>query len=119
MYCGWLIIELVFIVTYIVETRGRTLEETAALFDGELPPQDLAQMGGEAATMTMGRAHSAAGERRSVEKDDPVARDFLELQDVSVNGSSADEISSEMMMESVDTENSRHLYCIDEHASVL
>jgi hypothetical protein len=39
---------------------GRTLEETAALFDGEQSPQDLAQMGGEAATisMTMGRALS-------------------------------------------------------------
>jgi len=27
--------ELVFVIVYIVETRGRTLEETAALFDGE------------------------------------------------------------------------------------
>ena len=28
---------------------GRTLEETAALFDGEKPRQDLARMGGQAA----------------------------------------------------------------------
>ncbi|KAG6908546.1 hypothetical protein DXG01_004179 [Tephrocybe rancida] len=53
VYCGWLIIELVFIVTFIVETRGRTLEETSILFDGEQPTQDLLAMGGEAATMTM------------------------------------------------------------------
>lgn len=29
---------------------GRTLEETAALFDGEKPEQDLAQLGDDAAT---------------------------------------------------------------------
>lgn len=75
VYCGWLIIELVFVVTYLVETKGdilitisefilmfprnigRTLEETAALFDGEQQPQDLVQLGGEAATMTMSRGH--------------------------------------------------------------
>ena len=34
---------------------GRTLEETAALFDGESAPRDLAMTGGEAATMTMNR----------------------------------------------------------------
>ncbi|TFK40369.1 general substrate transporter [Crucibulum laeve] len=53
VYCAWLIIELVFVVVYIIETRGRTLEETAALFDGDEQPQDLVAMGGEAATMTM------------------------------------------------------------------
>ena len=80
VYCGWLIIELVFVVTYIVETRGRTLEETAALFDGEQSPQDLAQMGGEAATMTMGRAN-AMDDRLSMEKDAP-ARDFMEMREI-------------------------------------
>jgi hypothetical protein len=30
---------------------GRTLEETAALFDGEQPQQDLARMGGNAAIL--------------------------------------------------------------------
>ncbi|KAG5637163.1 hypothetical protein H0H81_005566 [Sphagnurus paluster] len=53
VYCGWLVVELAFIVAFIVETRGRTLEETSALFDGEQPSQDLVVMGGEAATMTM------------------------------------------------------------------
>jgi len=33
---------------------GRTLEETAALFDGEEKHQDLAALGGEAASTTMG-----------------------------------------------------------------
>ncbi|KAJ3758334.1 hypothetical protein EV360DRAFT_44166 [Lentinula raphanica] len=53
VYCGLLIIELVFVVTFIVETRGRTLEETAALFDGEQPQHDLVITGGEAATMNL------------------------------------------------------------------
>ncbi|GBE88372.1 general substrate transporter [Sparassis latifolia] len=57
VYCGWLIVELVFVLTYIVETRGHTLEETAALFDGEQQPQELMQTGEEAATiMSMDRA---------------------------------------------------------------
>lgn len=34
---------------------GRTLEETAAIFDGDQHQQDLMAMGGEAATMTMSR----------------------------------------------------------------
>jgi len=44
-YCGWLGFELVFVVLYIVETRGRTLEETAALFDSEDKLDDLGQIG--------------------------------------------------------------------------
>ncbi|KAI0091287.1 general substrate transporter [Irpex rosettiformis] len=84
VYCGWLIIELVFVVTNIVETRGRTLEETAALFDGEQPPQDLVQMGGEAATMPMGRA-TAIERQLSEEKSRPIGNEheFLEMSDMS------------------------------------
>ncbi|KAI0058199.1 general substrate transporter [Artomyces pyxidatus] len=55
VYCGWLGFELIFILTFIVETRGRTLEETAVLFDGEEKPADLAAMGGDAATVSMSR----------------------------------------------------------------
>ena len=35
MYCCWLAFETVFVYLFIVETKNRTLEETAALFDGE------------------------------------------------------------------------------------
>ena len=35
MYCCWIAFELVFCYLYIIETKGLTLEETAALFDGE------------------------------------------------------------------------------------
>ncbi|KAJ3507015.1 hypothetical protein NLJ89_g6538 [Agrocybe chaxingu] len=53
IYCGWLVFELTFVFFFIVETKGRTLEETAALFDGEEQPRDLVSMAGEAAQMSM------------------------------------------------------------------
>ncbi|EPT00583.1 hypothetical protein FOMPIDRAFT_1049619 [Fomitopsis schrenkii] len=34
-YCCWLFFQLVFCYLFIIETKNRTLEETAALFDGE------------------------------------------------------------------------------------
>ncbi|KAG6808601.1 hypothetical protein H0H92_003576 [Tricholoma furcatifolium] len=35
VYCCWLCAELVFMYFFCIETKGRSLEETAALFDGE------------------------------------------------------------------------------------
>ncbi|KAL0950709.1 hypothetical protein HGRIS_007485 [Hohenbuehelia grisea] len=35
VYCCWLVFELVFLYFFVVETRNKSLEETAALFDGE------------------------------------------------------------------------------------
>jgi sugar porter (SP) family MFS transporter len=35
VYCCWLVFELAFVYIFIIETKGRSLEETAALFDGE------------------------------------------------------------------------------------
>lgn len=54
-YCAWLIIELVFVIVFVVETKGRTLEETAAMFDGHQQQHDLMAMRGEPATTTMSR----------------------------------------------------------------
>ncbi|KIJ62813.1 hypothetical protein HYDPIDRAFT_93346 [Hydnomerulius pinastri MD-312] len=79
VYCGWLALELLFVMVYIIETRGRTLEETAALFDGEKAPQDIMERGGEAATMTMGRQPSYPFPRPRPEKDVP--DEYLELQE--------------------------------------
>ncbi|KIK63084.1 hypothetical protein GYMLUDRAFT_163887 [Collybiopsis luxurians FD-317 M1] len=67
VYCGFLIIELVFVVSFIVETKGRTLEETAVLFDGEQPQQDLAFTGGEAATMNMTTGREIMLSQRSIQ----------------------------------------------------
>ncbi|KAG6840472.1 hypothetical protein C0991_006498 [Blastosporella zonata] len=35
VYCCWLCFELVYLYFFVIETKNRTLEETAALFDGE------------------------------------------------------------------------------------
>ncbi|KAG8717733.1 hypothetical protein FRC08_006793 [Ceratobasidium sp. 394] len=41
IYTIWLIFELVFVYFFAVETRGRSLEETAALFDREVVLPDM------------------------------------------------------------------------------
>ncbi|KAJ7593106.1 hypothetical protein C8J56DRAFT_490927 [Mycena floridula] len=71
VYCGWLVVELLFIVTFIVETKGRTLEETAALFDGERPglEQDLVRVG-EAAATSFGVISSMQLESRLRQRSD-------------------------------------------------
>jgi hypothetical protein len=35
VYLCWIIFETVFCYVFIIETKGRSLEETAAIFDGE------------------------------------------------------------------------------------
>lgn len=35
VYCCWLVFELIYLYMFVVETKGLSLEETAALFDGE------------------------------------------------------------------------------------
>lgn len=124
MYCGWLVIELAFVVTYIVETRGRTLEETAALFDGEQPTLDLAAMGGEAAMTSMGRVEPARASTDSrvlphedVYTEKAAVGEFLELRAMSVNGSSADELSVQGPPMDSEARDGRQLYRIDEQAS--
>lgn len=60
-------------------SEGRTLEETAALFDGEALPQEIEASGGAAATMSMSRApgfHQAT----EVRYEKAPGTDFLELQ---------------------------------------
>ncbi|OJT11483.1 Lactose permease [Trametes pubescens] len=81
VYCGWLIVELVFVVVYVIETKGRTLEETAALFDGEQQPQALMQTGGEAATtVSAGIPRGLAG-GIWVEQEKSTVTDFVEMRD--------------------------------------
>ena len=79
-----------FVVTYIVETRGRTLEETAALFDGEQPTQDLTHRGGEAATTGMGMGEVQVAENK---QDSIIHSQFLELRNASVQANSEDDLS--------------------------
>ncbi|CAE6478061.1 unnamed protein product [Rhizoctonia solani] len=52
VYCGWLLFEFIFVFRYIIETKGRSLEQTAALFDGEGHADALEQAGYDAARHT-------------------------------------------------------------------
>lgn len=61
----------------ILLSLGRTLEETAAIFDGEDQEQVLTYMGGDAATMTMSRA--VALQEQSIPAD--VSDDSLQTSD--------------------------------------
>lgn len=111
MYCGWLVIELVFVVGFIVETRGRTLEETAALFDGEQQPQNLMHMGGEAATVTMSRGRLDLITRDRKEKILPL--DSMEMHTRRPSPNEQEHRSQEIEMQE------RYLYRVDSESDSI
>jgi hypothetical protein len=45
VYCCWLCFELAYVWAFVVETRGLSLEETAALFDGEQAEENVLAAG--------------------------------------------------------------------------
>ena len=53
-----------------METRGRTLEETAALFDGTDKPVPLAQMSREGAVIAIRRLSTSDDEQDDYDDDD-------------------------------------------------
>jgi hypothetical protein len=63
---------LVFAILFIVETRGRTVEETAALFDGEDKQDPLAELSREAAVIAIRRMSTS-----DVEQDYDGVDDFI------------------------------------------
>ncbi|ETW81156.1 MFS sugar transporter [Heterobasidion irregulare TC 32-1] len=71
VYACWLAFEAVFVFVYIIETKNRTLEETAALFDGADTVAQIAQQAAEqAGTSTSTERDSQDPEKHggSVEK---------------------------------------------------
>ncbi|KAI0926077.1 hypothetical protein AcV5_008639 [Taiwanofungus camphoratus] len=72
VYCGWLVVELIFIVTHIIETRGRTLEETAALFDGKRSSENLVQTAEEVVNESTVRAQEQKVVNGAGQKDLPM-----------------------------------------------
>ncbi|OAX39554.1 general substrate transporter [Rhizopogon vinicolor AM-OR11-026] len=76
-YCGWLALELLFVFVFIVETTGRTLEETAALFDGQNIPRDIKKRSSEAPIVLARRSpHPRASYPEKYDLED-----YLELQE--------------------------------------
>ncbi|KAG8810087.1 hypothetical protein FRC17_003104 [Serendipita sp. 399] len=61
VYCCWLGFEFVYIFLYLVETKGKTLEETAALFDGKEVVQNIENVGNEAAHQSRHRYRTGLG----------------------------------------------------------
>lgn len=124
VYCAWLVIELIFVVTYVVETKGvthlllfridfhdtdrlsgRTLEETAALFDGDQQPRDLIAMGGDAATQTMRiRSIGSLGLKKRSQKEN---LELHELKTSSWSRSQSGDLSLDEIITSRDKE-----YCV-------
>lgn len=49
VYVCWLAFEAVFVFIFVIETKNRTLEETAALFDGAEQAEQIAQHAAEVA----------------------------------------------------------------------
>ena len=86
---------------------GRTLEETAALFDGEQQPQVLMQTGGEAATLSMNVVARGPGIR--IEQEKSTVTDVVELRTSgSMSSRSPRHISDRMMSNTQTTSMSRY-----------
>jgi sugar porter (SP) family MFS transporter len=58
VYCAWLVFEFFFIYFFLYETKGRTLEQTAALFDGVGHADSLQSVGSEAANQAQLTNHT-------------------------------------------------------------
>jgi hypothetical protein len=69
-YDCFLAFELVFMYFFAVETKNHTLEETAAIFDGEEALEIIAAVGEEGIRHHGGE--SSSDEKVGLEKDEPV-----------------------------------------------
>ncbi|THH06220.1 hypothetical protein EW146_g9685 [Bondarzewia mesenterica] len=57
VYACWLAFEAVFVFLFIIETKNRTLEETAALFDGNGTVDKISQQAAEHVGANSGSVH--------------------------------------------------------------
>ena len=79
VYCGNQRYEMYYIspeAVNLTKNTGRTLEETAALFDGERPEHELMQLGGQAATMTFNLSKGVVTPDRRLGKSVDYTRDI-------------------------------------------
>lgn len=68
VYACWLFVEAIFVFFFVVETKNKTLEETAVLFDGPEAAEKISQEGMEAVDITNTGADSESKSFRSDEK---------------------------------------------------
>jgi hypothetical protein len=66
VYCVWLLFEGVFLYFYVIETKNRTLEETAAIFDGDSATEQIVT----SAAVHAGVTHDIGGEKLSDVQDE-------------------------------------------------
>ncbi|CAG7848350.1 Lactose permease [Serendipita indica DSM 11827] len=59
VYCCFLLFQLGYIYLFLVETKGKTLEETAAIFDGQKEVEQVANVGYQAVTESRIRSFKA------------------------------------------------------------
>ncbi|KAH8107644.1 general substrate transporter [Cristinia sonorae] len=76
VYVCWLAFESVFIWMYLIETKGRTLEETAALFDGDDSAAKISEVAARNANVEMDL--DPVGSESSSEKDKVSHREVVE-----------------------------------------
>jgi len=85
VYVCWLVFELVFVYFFIIETKGKTLEETGALFDGNDTVADI-QL----------RATVLAGVETPTDRKSPVKfSEFYQMDDSRSGCSTPSPLSSE------------------------
>lgn len=64
VYCCWLAFEFVFLYFFLIETKNRTLEETAALFDGEEVAHHLEQVAEQHQVQEVREDHVGLGDEK-------------------------------------------------------
>ncbi|KAJ7469437.1 hexose transporter [Mycena latifolia] len=65
VYCVWLVCEGVFLYLYLIETKNRTLEETAAIFDGTDATEPIAGTPAVPAGVTHDLGNEKATDKRA------------------------------------------------------
>jgi len=67
VYCIWTAFEFVYCYLFVIETKNRTLEETAALFDGDEATENLVNAATHANVAHAGKHTDSTDEKGSTE----------------------------------------------------
>lgn len=70
VYCCWIAFELIFCCVYIIETKGLTLEETSALFDGHEAMEQIEQQAAAQASSDVREDEEKASQSPSSSKQE-------------------------------------------------